>query len=136
MDLGLKGLNALVTGGTKGIGRRAADMFAAEGANVSICARNAGEIAATVDSLKAQGVKAFEPDLSQFDLGSPTVDEDSPPEPWEAPPAAVRLSPEKSKWPAAASDGSSSSSGPTEVSPVLGRPASSHQLPSKLDADR
>ena len=73
-------------------------------------------------------VNAFEPDLSQFDLGSPTVDEDSPPEPWEAPPAAVRLSPEKSKWPAAASDGSSSSSGPTEVSPVLGRPASSHQL--------
>ena len=42
MDLGLKGLNVLVTGGSKGIGRRAADMFAAEGANVSICARNAG----------------------------------------------------------------------------------------------
>jgi 3-oxoacyl-[acyl-carrier protein] reductase len=59
MDLGLRGLNALVTGGTKGIGRRAADMFAAEGANVSICARNAGEITATVDGLKAQGVKAF-----------------------------------------------------------------------------
>ena len=34
MDLGLKGLNALVTGGTKGIGRRAADMFAAEGAKL------------------------------------------------------------------------------------------------------
>jgi len=31
MDLGLKGLNVLVTGGTKGIGRRAADMFAKEG---------------------------------------------------------------------------------------------------------
>lgn len=59
MDLGLKGLNALVTGGTKGIGRRAADMFAAEGANVSICARNEAEIAETVASLKKQGVKAF-----------------------------------------------------------------------------
>lgn len=59
MDLGLKGLNVLVTGGTKGIGRRAADIFAAEGANVSVCARSAGEIEQTVASLKAAGVKAF-----------------------------------------------------------------------------
>lgn len=35
VDLGLKGLNALVTGGSKGIGRRCADIFADEGANVS-----------------------------------------------------------------------------------------------------
>jgi 3-oxoacyl-[acyl-carrier protein] reductase len=59
MDLGLKGLNVLVTGGTKGIGRRAADIFAAEGANVSICARNAAEVTETVVSLKKQGVTAF-----------------------------------------------------------------------------
>ena len=59
MDLGLKGLNVLVTGGSKGIGRRAADIFAEEGANVSICARNADEIASAVASLKTKGVKAF-----------------------------------------------------------------------------
>ena len=59
MDLGLKGLNVLITGGTKGIGRRAADIFAAEGANVSVCARNADEIDKTVASLKQAGVKAF-----------------------------------------------------------------------------
>lgn len=59
MDLGLKGLNVMVTGGTKSIGRRAADMFAAEGANVSICARNAAEVSETVASLKTAGVTAF-----------------------------------------------------------------------------
>lgn len=59
MDLGLKGLNVLVTGGSKGIGRRAADIFAEEGANVSICARNADDVAGAVASLKGKGVKAF-----------------------------------------------------------------------------
>jgi 3-oxoacyl-[acyl-carrier protein] reductase len=59
MDLGLKGLKALVTGATKGIGRRAADLFADEGADVSICARNAAEVTATVAALKAKGSNAF-----------------------------------------------------------------------------
>jgi 3-oxoacyl-[acyl-carrier protein] reductase len=59
VDLGLKGLRAMVTGGTKGIGRRAADIFADEGANVAICARNADEVKAAVASLKAKGVGAF-----------------------------------------------------------------------------
>ena len=59
MDLGLKGLNVLVTGGTKGIGRRAADMFAAEGANVAVCARNAAEVEAAAASLKKADVKSF-----------------------------------------------------------------------------
>lgn len=59
MDLGLKGLNALVTGGSKGIGRRAADIFAEEGANVSICARNTDDVASAVAGLHGKGVKAF-----------------------------------------------------------------------------
>jgi NAD(P)-dependent dehydrogenase (short-subunit alcohol dehydrogenase family) len=59
MDLGLKGLKAVVTGGSKGIGRRAADLFAGEGADVAICARNADEVGAAVASLKAKGVAAY-----------------------------------------------------------------------------
>jgi 3-oxoacyl-[acyl-carrier protein] reductase len=57
MDLGLEGKRAIVTGGTKGIGRRCADIFADEGATVSICARNAAEVEAAVEALRAKGVK-------------------------------------------------------------------------------
>ena len=59
MDLGLKGLKAIVTGGTKGIGQAIAQTLAAEGAHVAICARNADEVAASVAELQARGVTAF-----------------------------------------------------------------------------
>jgi len=59
MDLGLKGKNAVVTGGSKGIGRAVANLLAAEGANVAICARNADEVAAAVAELAKSGVKAW-----------------------------------------------------------------------------
>ncbi|MDB5432133.1 MAG: 3-ketoacyl-ACP reductase [Caulobacter sp.] len=58
MDLQLKGKNAVILGGTRGIGRAIADTLAAEGANVAVCARNAEQVAETVAALKAAGVKA------------------------------------------------------------------------------
>ena len=58
MDLGLKGLKAIVTGGTRGIGRAIADTLAAEGCDVAICARDPKEVAATIATLATKGVSA------------------------------------------------------------------------------
>ncbi|MBR1247680.1 SDR family oxidoreductase [Bradyrhizobium sp. AUGA SZCCT0169] len=58
MDLGLKGRNAVILGGTRGIGRAIADTLAGEGGNVAVCARNADQVASAVAELKARGVKA------------------------------------------------------------------------------
>jgi NAD(P)-dependent dehydrogenase (short-subunit alcohol dehydrogenase family) len=59
MDLGLKGKSVLVTGGSKGIGLAVAELFADEGADVAICARNADEVGKVVKALAVKGVKAW-----------------------------------------------------------------------------
>ncbi len=59
MDLGLKGKKAIVTGGTRGIGRAIAELLAEEGADVALCARNREQIDETVKTLGRHGVKAW-----------------------------------------------------------------------------
>jgi 3-oxoacyl-[acyl-carrier protein] reductase len=56
MDLGIKGRSAIVTGGSRGIGRETARQFLEEGARVLICGRNAETLERTrLELAKATG---------------------------------------------------------------------------------
>lgn len=58
MDLGLAGKKVAILGGTRGIGRATAEVFADEGASVAICARDSDPIAMVVASHWAKGAMA------------------------------------------------------------------------------
>jgi len=59
MDLELKGKKAIVTGGSRGIGKCVAQTLVNEGAEVGICARNEEEVKAAVDNLSSGGSKVI-----------------------------------------------------------------------------
>lgn len=68
MDLGLRDKTALITGGSKGIGRAVARALAAEGARVMICARDAENLARTAREIEAgtgRRVETFAADLGE-----------------------------------------------------------------------
>jgi 3-oxoacyl-[acyl-carrier protein] reductase len=58
MDLGITGKVALVSGGSKGIGRAVVDLLAAEGALVVVAARGKEGVDETVDAVRAAGGQA------------------------------------------------------------------------------
>ncbi|MBP2276976.1 MULTISPECIES: SDR family NAD(P)-dependent oxidoreductase [Sphingomonas] len=67
MDLGLKGKKVILTGGSRGIGRATVELFAAEGADIAFCSRNADQVAETAAAIARHGGKVVG---SAFDMES------------------------------------------------------------------
>jgi 3-oxoacyl-[acyl-carrier protein] reductase len=59
MDLNLKNKVAVITGGSRGIGRATALRFAEEGCNIAICARGQEGLDKTLDELREHNVQVF-----------------------------------------------------------------------------
>ena len=68
MDLGLKGKKVILTGGSRGIGRAALEIFAEEGADVAFFSRNAEQVAETVAALSRHGGKVIGEAFDMSDL--------------------------------------------------------------------
>lgn len=68
MDLELKGKKVILTGGSRGLGRAALELFAAEGADVAFFSRNADQVAEAVASLKRHGGAVIGDPLDMLDM--------------------------------------------------------------------
>jgi 3-oxoacyl-[acyl-carrier protein] reductase len=78
VDLGLAGAAVVVSGGSKGMGRAAAESLAAEGARVAVLARTRGALDDTVASLESLGspdVIGLQADLTRVEEVDAAFDE-------------------------------------------------------------
>lgn len=73
MDLGLKGKKVILTGGSRGIGRAAVEIFAEEGCDIAFFSRSPEGVAQTVESLSRHGGKIIGEALDMTDLDAYTA---------------------------------------------------------------
>ncbi len=75
MDLGLKEKVAIITGGSRGIGKAIATGLAHEGCRIVMCARDAGTLEHTAEELRGRGAKvlAVPADLSKAEAPDQVV---------------------------------------------------------------
>jgi 3-oxoacyl-[acyl-carrier protein] reductase len=59
MNLGLKSRKVILTGGSRGLGRAALELFAAEGADIAFFSRNPAQVSETIAVLEPYGGKVF-----------------------------------------------------------------------------
>jgi len=70
MDLGLKGKKVILTGGSRGIGRAALEIFAEEGCDVAFFSRNPEQVSEAVASLSKFGGKVIGEVFNLTDLAA------------------------------------------------------------------
>ncbi len=71
MDLGLEGKTAVITGGSRGIGKYIARALAREGCDLAICARGADTLEETASELRAIGAEVVAVPMDITDDGAP-----------------------------------------------------------------
>jgi NAD(P)-dependent dehydrogenase (short-subunit alcohol dehydrogenase family) len=59
MDLALRGKKVIINGGSRGIGRAALELYAAEGCDIAFFSRDAKRVDETITQLQRAGVKVF-----------------------------------------------------------------------------